>query len=708
MSKARDLSKLGSGFEIDGSNSRIDSDFVLQVFKKFIVKRDNASYLSGADSEVFVVNANQSPSTTTVRGNMDVRGDIVLHSYQKDSDRERLFNEVDTYTIRTGKHFDSDFANMVVDTLIGHGKEGFDYTSDLYNPITARLQHEFAISHFHDVNHDKAPVAGQYFRWSGDKWEPQDPDPEGNFTVDFQSATVALSAVSDSDTILGFSKEISNANALVFLNGHILGIDSEAFGDGRSAGGSGTDTQDSDSDKYAFIDYKILANVTTEDVDQVVSGPSDALVLYGGANHEDEVTVISPIDEGIAHFYKNFRFADSDFAVYRPARNHWDGTKWVDSEGASAGKIHQTFRMIDSDIYTDSEMITARVGGDPLIFLNGMNINQRHGDFYFYDSDSDQKNIYKASRMIAFDSDQYLRDSDELVAVWIRNVGPIASENFQNLEHTFTVEDSDHPGFATGIVNVPFLGESNDPLHVLVFLNGHLLANVPALTYQIRASTSEILFTEKLTIGDKVSMYNYSGPTTSNTSLGNLSNVDRGVDNQFEVKTGEALIYSGTEWTHQFKNTISETPVTAAWMRVTFDSDNGPNPNKIIDRATYGFDSDQLKYARHQEGVYYFLLDSEVVPVRETNGFYMSMAVSTCAPQGQPIFASIDAEGASATAPGPAPDSETGRTIDVFGGQPLIPNPNNRAIRVRTWDQDGNSIDPIQVNVQVWFKRSIG
>ena len=708
MSKARDLSKLGSGFEIDGGNSRIDSDFVLQVFKKFIVKRDNASYLSGADSEVFVVNANQSPSTTTVRGNMDVRGDIVLHSYQKDSDRERLFNEVDTYTIRTGKHFDSDFANMVVDTLIGHGKEGFDYTSDAYNPITARLLHEFAISHFHDVNHDKAPVAGQYFRWSGDKWEPQDPDPEGNFTVDFQSATVALSAVTDSDTILGFSKEISNANALVFLNGHILGIDSEAFGDGRSSGGTGTDNQDSDSDKYAFIDYRILANVTVEDVDQIVSGPSDALKLYGGANHEDEITIISPIDEGIAHFYKNFRFSDSDFAVYRPARNHWNGTRWVDSEGESTGKIHQTFRMIDSDIYTDSEMIAARIGGDPLIFLNGMNINQRHGDFYFYDSDSDQKNIYKTARIIAFDSDQYLRDSDELVALWIRNVGPQESANFETLEHTFTVEDSDHPGFATGIVPVPFLAQSNDPLHVLIFLNGHLLANVPALTYQIRASTEEVLFTEKLTIGDKVSMYNFSGPTTSNTSLGNLSNVNRSVDNQFEVKTGEGLVFSGTEWTHQFSPTISESPQTAAWLRVTFDSDNGPTPNKIIDRATYGFDSDQLRYSRHEEGVYYFLLDSEVVPIMQSGGSFMSMSVSVCAPQGQPIFASIDAQTRAEVAPGPAPDSETGRTIDVFGGQPLIANPNGRAVRVRCWDANSAPIDPIQCNVQIWLKRIIG
>jgi hypothetical protein len=707
MSKARDLSKLGSGFEIDGSNSRIDSDFVLQVFKKFIVKRDNSSYLSGKDSDVFTILANNSPSTTTIRGDMDMRGDMVFHSYQKDSDRLRAYNETDTYRLRSGKHFDSDFANLVVDTMIGHGRPTqYDATSDKYNEALIRLQNEMAISHMHDVNHDRAPVTGQYLRWNGDKYEPQDQDAEGNFTIDFQSATVALSAVTDSDSILGFSREISNANALVFLNGHILGIDSDAFGDGRSSGGTGTDNQDSDSDKYALIDYRILANVTNEDVDQIVSGPADALRLYGGAQHEDEITVISPIDETIAHFYKNFRFADSDFAVYRKARNNWDGSQWTDT---ATGNVHQTFRMIDSDIYLDSDMIAARVGGDPLIFLNGMNINQRFGDFYFYDSDSDQRVEYNAARMIAFDSDQYLLDSDELVAVWIRNVGPIASENFETLEHTFTVDDSDHPGFATGIVNIPFLSSANDPLHALVFLNGHLLANVPALTYQVRASTSEIIFTDPLDIGDQVSVYNFSGPTTSNTSLGNLSNVDRGVDNQFEVKTGETLVFTGTEWTHQFKNTISETPVTAAWMRVTFDSDNGPNPNRIINSATFGFDSDQLKYSRHEEGVYYFLLDSDVVPVKETQGSYMSMAVSTCAPQGQPIFSSVDAQGEGAyKAPGPGADSETGLTIDVFGGRPLVANPNNRAIRVRTWDQNGNSIDPIQINVQVWFKRSIG
>ena len=49
----------------------------------------------------------------------------------------------------------------------------------------------------------------------------------------------------------------------------------------------------------------------------------------------------------IQFFYKNFRFADSDFVVYRKSRNI----------AQSANGTHQTFRMIDSDIYNDSDFI---------------------------------------------------------------------------------------------------------------------------------------------------------------------------------------------------------------------------------------------------------------------------------------------------------------------------------------------------------------
>lgn len=700
--KTRDLSKLGAGFVVDGTKSRIDSDNTIETFTTLSVKRDNANYNSGKDSDVFIVNPDQANPTIETRHSTAIKDKLVFNKVQKDADRKEAFNTASTVEFRSGQHFDSDLMDAVVDAVIAKSRNNLDPTNSNYNPKLAELQAEMSTRLMSDMNNDKGPTVGQYLRWTGNKYEPQDPDKTGNFTIDFQSAAVSPQSITDSDTKIGFSKVISNANAVVFVNGHLQPVDSDAFGDGRSPTGSGTTTRDSDSDKYAFIDYRILANVTTKDVDQVVSGPSDAIQFYGSLKANDEVSIISPIDESVAHFYKNFKFADSDFVVFRKSR----------TPAQSANGNHQTFRMIDSDIYSDSDMIVARVGGNPLIFLNGINISQKQGDFYYFDSDSDQVNTYKASRMIAFDSDNYVKDSDELSAVWIRNVSNqlggnrLPSESFNTLEHTFTVNNTNHPGFTTGLVDCsPVLGASNDPQNVLVFLNGLLLSQSPVLEYQVNGN--DILFPTKLSVNDFVAVYSFSGPTTGVSSLGQLSNVDEAVDGQ-QPSIGESLVYSGGQWTHQFADAIKETPVTAAWMRVSFDSDNGPNPNKIIDRATYGFDSDQLKYSRHSEGIYFFLLDSEVVPITDTNGFYMSMAVSTCAPQGQPIFSSIDAQGANAVAPGPGADSETGKTIDVFGGRPLIANPNNRAIRVRTWDASANPIDPIQMNVQVWFKRSSG
>ena len=718
MSKIRNFAKLQDGFVVDGNKSRIDSDQVFELFHKMVIKRDNASYAGGADSEIFSIDINTAEPSIINRAVNTFRHNLVFPSIQKDSDRHIAYNTDRTYTIRTGQHFDSDFANMVVDTLTGHGRTAYDETSASHSEILTRLQNELAILRMHDVNGDKGPVTGQYFRWNGDQWEAQDPDPEGNFTVDFQSAVVPAAAVTGGgDTTIGFSKEISNANAIVFLNGVGPLIDSETYGD------SPTNTQDSDSDIVVNAEYKILTNVTNTDVDFVVSGPSDAIVFYDGLTTNDEITVISPIDETVAHFYKSVYFADTDRVKLKPAQRYHDAAAYdsdgagnpywinVDSDGGFAAlkrqRTHQVICVIDSDTYTDSEMRLARVGGDPLIFVNGVNLSKGQGDFYYYDSEFAKAKGLGATRSIAFDSDNYLRDSDQVVALWIRNVGPIQTDNFETLYDQFTVNNAAHPGATTGIVNISrIIGRSNDPTHTLVFLNGQLQSNTPVLTYQIR--DNDIVFPVPLSVDDHVALYSFSGPTVGTSTIGRLSNVDQRVDSTSFTKVGEALIFDGSRWTHQYASTVAETPVTAAWMRVTFDSDTGPTPNKIIDRATFGFDSDQLKYSRHSEGLYYFLLDSEVVPISETNGFYMSMAVSTCAPQGQPIFASIDAQGDGGYAPGPGADSDTGLTIDVFGGQPLINNPNNRAIRVRTWDQNGNTIDPIQINVQVWFKREVG
>ena len=131
--------------------------------------------------------------------------------------------------------------------------------------------------------------------------------------------------------------------------------------------------------------------------------------------------------------------------------------------------------------------------------MNGINLSQAQGDFYFWDSDSDQVNTFKTSRIIAFDSDQFLKDSDELSAVWIRNVSNqlggnrLPSEAFQTLEHTFTVNDSDHPGFTTGLVDCsPVLQTSNDPFNVLVFLNG--VAQIAGVNYTVDSNGANVVF----------------------------------------------------------------------------------------------------------------------------------------------------------------------------------------------------------------------
>ena len=47
--KTRDLSKLGAGFVVDGTKSRIDSDNTIETFTTLSVKRDNALYDSGQE-----------------------------------------------------------------------------------------------------------------------------------------------------------------------------------------------------------------------------------------------------------------------------------------------------------------------------------------------------------------------------------------------------------------------------------------------------------------------------------------------------------------------------------------------------------------------------------------------------------------------------------------------------------------------------------
>ena len=71
--KTRDLSKLGAGFVVDGTKSRIDSDNTIETFTTLSVKRDNATYNSGKDSDIFVVNPDQANPTIETRHSTQIK-----------------------------------------------------------------------------------------------------------------------------------------------------------------------------------------------------------------------------------------------------------------------------------------------------------------------------------------------------------------------------------------------------------------------------------------------------------------------------------------------------------------------------------------------------------------------------------------------------------------------------------------------------------
>ena len=193
--KTRDLSKLGAGFVVDGTKSRIDSDNTIETFTTLSVKRDNANYNSGKDSDVFIVNPDQANPTIETRHSTAIKDKLVFNKVQKDADRKEAFNTAGTVEFRSGQHFDSDLMDAVVDAVIAKSRNNLDPTNSNYNPKLAELQAEMSTRLMSDMNNDKGPTVGQYLRWTGNKYEPQDPDKTGNFTIDFQSAAVSPQSI---------------------------------------------------------------------------------------------------------------------------------------------------------------------------------------------------------------------------------------------------------------------------------------------------------------------------------------------------------------------------------------------------------------------------------------------------------------------------------------------------------------------------------
>ena len=159
--KTRDLSKLGAGFVVDGTKSRIDSDNTIETFTTLSVKRDNASYESGKDSDIFVVKPDQANPTIETRHSTKIKDKIVFEKVQKDANRKVAVDTAATVNIRSGQHFDSDLMDALVNAVIAKSRSDLATTNVNYNPKLKELQAEMATRLMSDMNADKGPTVGQ-------------------------------------------------------------------------------------------------------------------------------------------------------------------------------------------------------------------------------------------------------------------------------------------------------------------------------------------------------------------------------------------------------------------------------------------------------------------------------------------------------------------------------------------------------------------
>ena len=150
--KTRDLSKLGAGFVVDGTKSRIDSDNTIETFTTLSVKRDNASYASGADSDIFRVNPDQANPTIETRHSTKIKDKLVFEKVQKDANRNVALDTAASVNLRSGQHFDSDLIDAVVDAVIAKGRSDLDKVNSNYHPKLAQLQAEMATRLMSDMN----------------------------------------------------------------------------------------------------------------------------------------------------------------------------------------------------------------------------------------------------------------------------------------------------------------------------------------------------------------------------------------------------------------------------------------------------------------------------------------------------------------------------------------------------------------------------
>lgn len=609
-----DIVALGRNFDSDGSGNLIDA-FQLDTLNKTIDINNTTFKLNDTTQWYRIVDDSESRYQGSLPGERENR------------------------LLKSGLGFDSDLTALINDSYRRFSRDTVDGLSRIpgsinYNPPLQELANEIAIEDMFNVSNQKAPLTGQSLVWTGAQWEPGEAVSSlADRTLHIESAQIT----DNNSSTIAFQSRLGQ-HPLVFMNGHLLARDSESM-----------DTASVTPDpliRGTGVDYTVRDDVLVSTIDQLVSGPADAVIFASPLRQFDEVTTVSPYIESQAKFHSAFYTQgvnDYDFAL--PTLESPQGVN------AASGIVLDPV----TDLVTEFPMYPSENATHDLIdrsgflpvFLNGQllapidaaipndgvstPIQIRTGAVSTpIIPDSDYTLDSENGRIVVLPAGVELQDSDEISIAWVES---ITQSPLYQWYHWGEMIDSEHPWLDVGGSHrVPILDAVDDPESALVFINGHLLANTPVIEYSI--SGGNIITSTGFTVGDRIQVITTQGAKSNPSLLGNLGNVDSIVNTPPALSPGEAFVWAFTDnlnttglWTHQFSQVVTSTPVPIAWAKVTLGT-----PNVI---STSNFNPESLTVTT---GQYELILDSDNVPVNNYAPGDMCIQVTINEVTATPLF----------------------------------------------------------------------
>ena len=554
----------------------------------------------------------------TIRDAVVVDSDIEIQSGGRlvFSDSESSLN-LGGRILRTNSNFDSDLISIIINSLDTINDSDYDPGSIDYPSLINQLGNKFALNNLFNVDFPNDPTVGQTLTFNGISWEPSTPEPSASF-INFVLTRASGEAQIDGQTVFRLSPNDDIKRPLVFLNGHILGRDSES------------------SDSDGAIDYKIRRNT---------AGNGGSILFNSPLEQGDEVVIADWNQLTDASFFKfYYRHNDSDS----------DAVDVLHRLSDSDGIVSPGDPGYDSEV---SPFVSIRNrSGDALVFLNGMLMAEQgktnpayqsgilspitvNGDSDYYwgtGNDSEERVLYFTTP---------IRTNDEVVVVWAQDEFLQTEETYEIITHSVMV-DSDGIGHTNSVTEYTIPSNDNtnsnrnlvvsDYDSTLVFLNGHLLRRHPD---DYTNEDSKFNFTFPLRFGDRLQFVLLRG-LVQRTSFGGLSNVSNQVDNNNDdVGDGSTLVYvdSTNRWVGHYSDQVNSSPVPLAWGRWDFDSEgvSSGTPTDLYTKTVNNLvghgvilDSDT---DGGTDGVYYFTLDSDVIgPLANYNPDDLAVVASIC------------------------------------------------------------------------------